>query len=301
MRTVLGERSRTFGRGVYGIYTLIDNQRFPPRCGPAPPDTIRAIPILDTEEIIKINQWTNDAETLGRIPGVYLNDNGFPRRLLEYSVTNDPRLAGIRVAPIPVEGLCSVPPGPRIPVTSRMTRLIGMSEPELEMVPPSRLYRFFERFEPRESEDEKESDVDTNAEVNMIRFQRDGQRKNASESRDILSDSGAMHSVVNETFPLLNERPAKGIVKTSNTSEDPNRITGVGEYLFLGRRCKAFRCRGMSKSLLAENDITRQHPITFTRFNGRCIVKDQETGEEHVFETKRGLSVLPLSLINGSS
>jgi hypothetical protein len=169
------------------------------------------------------------------------------------------------------------------------------------MISPEQFHRFFERLEPRDSESESEDEEDVDAEVLMHRVHQGDQHEDARTSRDILSDSGATHSVVNETFPLLNERPAKGIVKTSNASEDPNQITGVGEYLFLGRRCKAFRCRGMAKSVLAENDITRQHPISFTRFNGRCIVKDEETKEEHVIETKQGLSVLPLSLINGSA
>ena len=189
--------------------------------------------------------------------------------------------------------------------TTRTRTLLSPYEPELEMVTPGSFYRNFEGLETNATNDEPEGeekgDEDTDIDIFMIRAQRSNRSEDANESTDILSDSGATHSVVNETFPLLNERPAKGIVKTSNTSEDPNQITGVGEYLFLGRRCKAFRCRGMSKSLLAENDITRQHPITFTRSNGRCVVKDQETGEEHVIETKRGLSVLPLSLINGSA
>ena len=305
LRTIGGGRDRTFGRGVYGEYILVDNERYPPDCGPTLPNTIRAIPITNIEEALRINSRTRDAETLGRIPGAFLNHDGFPRRLPESNPTNDPRLAMIRVAPMPREGIQLVPPGERMWTTTRTRTLLAPFEPELGMVTPGSFYRNFEGLEASATNDEPEgeekSSEDTDIEIFMIRAQRSDHRENVNESTDILSDSGATHSVVNETFPLLNERPAKGIVKTSNTSEDPNQITGVGEYLFLGRRCKAFRCRGMSKSLLAENDITRQHPITFTRSNGRCVVKDQETGEEHVIETKRGLSVLPLSLINGSA
>ena len=305
LRMIADER-RTFGRGVYGEYILMDDERCPPRCGPSLQGTIRAMPILRMEEVWRVNERTRDTETVGRIPGVFLNRNGFPRRLPETNPATDPRLAMIRVAPMPREGIRMVPPGHRMPATmTRIRHVTPEHEPELTMVTQGSFYRHFERLEPNESDEEPEgeekSDDSMDPEVNMIRVQREDRRKDPNENTDILSDSGATHSVVNETFPLLNERPAKGIVKTSNTSEDPNQITGVGEYLFLGRRCKAFRCRGMSKSLLAENDITRQHPITFTRSNGRCVVKDQETGEEHVIETKRGLSVLPLSLINGSA
>jgi hypothetical protein len=186
-----------------------------------------------------------------------------------------------------------------------MIFMTDRSEPEVTMTPPEVMHQLFHRLEPNESDGEEEhateSEEELEAEVHMHRVRQGGGHEIAMATRDILSDSGATHSVVNETFPLLNERPARGIVKTSNTAESPNQITGVGEYLFLGRRCKAFRCRGMSKSLLAENDITRQHPITFLRSNGRCTIKDQETGEEHVIETRQGLSVLPLSLINGSA